>query len=85
MIGLYQFKVLTLNEQAKLLWNGAYLGKRVENELIVQLYSVSDFFAELYYHPFKNEIVRIRPFNSPDLLQPYLTGFDLVEKLNATD
>jgi len=83
MITLYQFLALDLNEQAEVLWKGAYLGNRMEGKVTVQLYSVSNFYAELYYDRVENSIIKIRPFNNKDLLEPYLQHFDLVDKLNG--
>jgi|GEM_PF-803502 hypothetical protein len=82
MISLYEFISLSLNEQADVLWKGSYLGDRIEDAITVQLFSISNFYAELYYDHCRNEIVRIRPFKSRELLDPYLQHFDIVHKLN---
>lgn len=83
MISWYAFLALDLNEQAEALWKGAYLGKRIEGRVTVQLYSVSNFYAELYYDSFENSIINIKPFKNKDLLEPYLQHFDLVDQLNG--
>lgn len=51
---------------------------RMEGSVTVQLYSVSNFYAELYYENAMNENIRTSPFNSKDLLGAYLEYFDFV-------
>lgn len=72
MITLYQFNQLSENEKADTAWTGAYLGNRTEEDHIVQLYSLPDFYVEVYYSPGTNAITRFRAFKQLRLLAPYL-------------
>jgi len=44
--------------KAAAILQGEFLADREENGLIVQLYSVSSFYGELYYDPLADKILR---------------------------
>ena len=73
MLGLYNYKILSFKNQAKLLWeDGVYLDVRGEESYKVQLHSLYNFFVEVYYNPATNEIEKFRTFKSDNCLEPYL-------------
>ncbi|MDB5141071.1 MAG: hypothetical protein JWR12_2987 [Mucilaginibacter sp.] len=72
MLTLYDFNSLNANEKADAVWTGIFLTDREDNGLKVQLYSLNDFFVEVFYDPVANKILRFRAFKSYELLQPYL-------------
>lgn len=72
MVTLYEFNALDDNGRAEVAWTGTYLGQREEGDQIIQLYSLPDFYTEVFYDPAKNEITRIRGFKKLHLLTPYI-------------
>lgn len=76
---LYQFVLLKRDEQANAVWDGVFLGERFYKGIHIQLYSVGDFYVELSYDAKKNKILRMRPFSSRRLLDPYLKKVSLTE------
>lgn len=77
MITLYNFIAMNETEQANAVWNGTYLGDRFECDYVIQLYTVSTFYVEVFYDPKENKIIRFRPFKTNKLLDPYLNRIDL--------
>ena len=81
-IGIYGFIGLSLDEQANYTWQvGAFLHNRKGEGFNANLYGVEDFYVEVRYDTERNAIAQIMPFNSPDLLQPYLEQIDLRDLL----
>ena len=79
-IDLYQFNALTDPEKAQeVLEHGANLKTRTEGGLIVNLYSISNFYVEVWYDGASNRIDRIRSFKNIDHLEPYIDVIDLGE------
>lgn len=79
MLTLYHFNALTEDAKANAVWQGAFLAYRLEEDLNVQLYSVGNFYVEVFYDAGLNKIVRFRSFTTKGLLVPYLAQikFDL--------
>ena len=73
MITIYEFNALDESGKANAVWTGLFLDDREENGLKVQLYSLSNFYVEVFYDQRVNKILRFRAFKSYDLLTPYLT------------
>ncbi|GAA4461799.1 hypothetical protein GCM10023189_37690 [Nibrella saemangeumensis] len=81
-LGLYEYNILPIAEQANLLWeHGTYLqnldglGKRYV------LYQLWDFFVELHYDADYNQIEKLRTFKSNRALEPYLNDINLADLL----
>jgi hypothetical protein len=72
VLSLFEFNLLTADEKAEAVWSGTFLGDRMEKAFRVQLYRVAAFYVEVFYDGDVNKIVEFRPFNSYDLLTPYL-------------
>jgi len=45
---LYDFNALDENGKAEAIWTGDFLGGREENGLKVQLYSLTNFYVEVF-------------------------------------
>ena len=78
MLTLDDFNALNETEQAKAIWQGTFLADREENGLIIRLYSLKNFYGEVFYKAHTNEILRLRVFKSLSELAPYLAhiGFN---------
>jgi hypothetical protein len=74
---LYEFNLLSENDQAEVVWSGSHIGERTENEYEILLYQVDGFYVEVFYHKEQNQIVRFRSFSSLNQLNPYLEQIDL--------
>jgi hypothetical protein len=74
---LYQFNALDKTQQAEIVWNGAHIGNRRDEEYEILLYQIDSFYVEVYYHPDHNVISKMRSFPSTDQLAPYLQQIDI--------
>ena len=72
MLTMEEYDALAEAEKAAAILNGDFLADREENGLIVQLYSVGNFYGELYYDSLANKILRWRAFEGTQQLGPYL-------------
>jgi hypothetical protein len=73
----YQFSVLDLDVQVRVVWNGIFLETRFDPGYKILLYAVGDFYVEVYYSNILNEITTIKPFMYIDFLKPYLDNIDI--------
>jgi hypothetical protein len=75
---LHDFIRLTQKEQVTLLYEqGVYIGKRKQGNLVVVLYQLEGFYAEVFYRTYRRVIDRISCFSGTARLDPYLTGMDV--------
>jgi len=75
---LYEFKALSMNEQAETTWHqGVLLGFREQDDRHMVLYRIDNFFVEIQYHTLQNEITHIVSFISDEPLKPYLDKIDI--------
>jgi hypothetical protein len=66
------------NQQRYIAKNCIYLSYRTESETVwVYLYCGGKFFIEVWYDEEQIDIIRLRPFTSPKLLEPYLQQIDV--------
>jgi len=73
MLSLYQFKSLTLPEQAEYSrLEGRYLATRKIGKYQLRLYQLSGYFVEVFHQTSDQEITDLRPFISRRNLEPYL-------------
>lgn len=80
-IGIHKFNDLADNFKASMLWEkGRFLMTRIENPYRINLYSISDFFAEIWYNDEKGTIDEIRAFKSFTLLEPYFNNLKIILK-----
>jgi hypothetical protein len=77
---LYQFRLLDVEEQlGTAIYEGDFVGDRIEENYMVLLYQVHSFYVEVYYSPISNEILKHRSFSSTNQLEPYLSQVNLSE------
>jgi hypothetical protein len=75
---LHDFKELPPREKADITnQHGTYLMYRDLYGLKIKLYSIDDFFVEVWYHPELCYIQKIGAFKSMDRLEPYLDQIEL--------
>jgi hypothetical protein len=72
MLTLDDFNALNETEQAEAIWQDTFLADRDENGLIIRLYSLKNFYGEVFYNAHTNEILRLRAFKALSELAPYL-------------
>lgn len=78
-INFYDFKILSLNEKADILWeHGEFIVTRKTETGAANLYTLSGFFVELQYNGSLNNIEKIQRFTSYRMLGRYLDKIDLV-------
>jgi hypothetical protein len=78
MVDIYAFIAMNEAEKACAVGDGTYLGGRFENNTIIQLYGVGDFYVEVFFDPLINKITRFRPFKTVTLLEPYLKNINII-------
>lgn len=67
-------------EQMEVIWEGAFVANREDNEHEILLYQIDGFYVEVYYHKEYNVIRKFRSFSSTDQLDAYLDKIDLTSK-----
>jgi phosphoenolpyruvate synthase/pyruvate phosphate dikinase len=70
---LYEFIALNERDRANAVWEGKFIGLREEEKYSILLYRVYDFYCEVFYDKVDNSILRIRPFKTKKLLEPYFS------------
>ncbi len=80
-MNIYQFIELSTEEQVNTIWQGTFVGNRNYKGFNVVLYSIENFFVEVFYNQTENAISQIRPFKSMTRLMPYIETLDLTELL----
>jgi hypothetical protein len=72
------FKYQEKSIRKKLLFeNGVYLASRRMGALVILLFQVHGFYAEVYVDEHEESVGHIRAFENTDLLHPYLSQVDL--------
>lgn len=69
---LTKFNALPIDEQAEYLWNYRPLDGRTDNQHTILLYSLPEFYAEVFYHREDNRIVQLKAFTGIRHLAAYL-------------
>lgn len=77
-VNIYQFNALSDSGKAQTaLEHGINLKTRKDEGFIINLYSLNNFYVEVWYNENSNRIDRIISFNSIDQLGPYIDDIDL--------
>lgn len=72
------FKLLDLPMQANTICQrGIYLSERVEDDCFIALYSVHDFYVEVYFRFADNNIIKLVSFYNDACLEPYLAKINI--------
>lgn len=61
--------------------HGSLLWENESGSKAVYLYQVDGFYVEICCDHAKKEILWIKPFDSPDQLEPYISTIDISEVL----
>jgi hypothetical protein len=69
---VYEFNALDISEKAEAVWRGTFLADREADGLIIQLYSLTGCYVELFYDRTANQITGFEAFTNKQLLAPYL-------------
>ena len=84
MLGLYEYNALPEVDKANICWNeGTYLTLRTEGQYKINLYSLYNFFVEMWYDPVENKITKLRTFSSRHQLGDYLDNLDIEKLING--
>jgi hypothetical protein len=76
---LHQFIALNYETKTKQVLNEVFLGDRKVKDNYISLYALGHFYVEVYYSLTIHQIVKIRVFNEPLLLEPYLDQISFEE------
>jgi hypothetical protein len=75
---MHDFIHLTEKEKTTVLYEqGVYIGKRRHGSVIMVLYQLEGFYAEVYYRTYRRVIDHISCFSGTDRLDPYLADIDV--------
>ena len=82
---LYEFTLLTTNEQAQIIkLSATYITERKEERYTFKLYQIDDFYIEEKWYTAFNERREISCFTSVAKLQPYFEVIDITSLLGCT-
>jgi len=68
---LYDFVQLSQLEKANIVLEGRFLSCKEDKTQTAVLYKVHDFFCEVLYDNIKNNILKMKPFRTKELLQDF--------------
>lgn len=85
MITFQEFEKLNEQQRANRLWKeGTYLDlSRKTEKLIVDLYGIGDFYVEVFFDSFSEELLYVKPFYNLERLSPYLENIDISNIVSA--
>ncbi|NCD68312.1 hypothetical protein [Mucilaginibacter agri] len=70
---LEEFTALSKLDQAEYTWTGKLIGQRNEGFAKIMLYTLPQFYVEVFYDTDQNGITAIEPFSNLARLTPYFT------------
>jgi hypothetical protein len=80
MTTMLEFGALSFEKKCDLVtYQGQYLGCRILSECKVFLYSIEDFFIEVFYSPKYEKVLMINAFDEARGLTPYLERISLAD------
>lgn len=74
---LFQFKLLSENEQIETAWNSPLLATIEDNDFTYDLHQIDSFYVEIKYRKPNRTVSRMKAFKKPELLKPYLVKIDI--------
>jgi hypothetical protein len=74
---IHEFITLDVYEKAETAWAGTHIADRIDRGDIVQLFLLDNFFVEIFFNHFDNEVITVIPFTSSRLLEPYCEEIDI--------
>lgn len=79
-----EFKQLSMPMQARLICRqGIFLAERIEDDYVIALYALMDFYVEVHHRAADSEVAMIGSFYHVGLLEPYLAHVDIGGLLQA--
>lgn len=70
---LYEFIALSEEEQFNTIWNlGTHVDTHINENIAINLYSINEFYVEVYYDRIANKIIDKKSFKQGVLLEKYL-------------
>lgn len=78
-MNIQEFIQLDVYEKAEVAWTGVFIADRMDRGDIVQLYLLNDYFVEIFYNLFDNEIITVRPFTNSHFLEAYCERIDITD------
>lgn len=51
---------------------GTLLASRIHSRFVIELYSVSDFYVEIWYDPVRSKVCTVKSYKSDKCFEPYL-------------
>lgn len=83
---LYDYKLLTEEEQYRVLWNdGILIDACIEGSNKKILYAINNFYVELWCNILTNKIVWKLSFKQGRLLEKYLEKYPIIINSNTTE
>jgi len=80
MVNIHDFRVMPFEKKCDVVtYNGQYLVHRFLGECKVFLYSVDDFFIEVFFSSKYQKVLMINAFNQSTGLEPYLEMISLLD------
>lgn len=81
MISKTKFRQLSIKQKGEYVFQeGDYIGLREYYNHRINLYSLSDFFVEVWYFPAENKIEKIEVMESEKILDQYIDKMIKLEK-----
>ena len=78
MITKSKFEILDIDSKGEYVFQeGSYIGVRSYYNHLINLYSLYDFFVEVWYSPGENEIVKIEAIQSDKTLDLYINEMNM--------
>ena len=68
---LYDFVQLSQIEKANIVFEARFLSCKEDSKETVVLYKIHDFFCEVVYDNTNNDILKMKPFRSNDLVEQF--------------
>ena len=60
---LTEFSLFTDEQKASIVWDGKFLTYRIEQNLMIMLYEVDQFYVEVYYNNLNDRLIGFHPFH----------------------
>jgi nitrate reductase assembly molybdenum cofactor insertion protein NarJ len=85
MLTYQEFEQFNEKQRANQVWRtGTFLElTRITDQLIIDLYSVEDFYVEVFFDRSSEEVLYIKPFSNLNKLAPYLEQIDISNLIPA--
>ncbi len=77
---MFKFESLTLDEKAQQVWDkGRFLASRQFGQYLINLYTIHNFFVEVWFRSSLDTVYAITAFTNSDHLESYVENVSLKE------